>query len=65
MVFRIRTSGPHEFYSDSKGKRKVCGHQTPVSEEAEEQGLNNLLKKRSKDWGQVMMMFEKSIWINL
>lgn len=35
----VRTSGPWEFYRDSKGNRKPYGHPVPTSEDGKEQGI--------------------------
>ena len=37
--YSVRTSGPHEFYRDKKGRRKPYGHPTPASREAEQRGI--------------------------
>ncbi len=38
-LYFVRTSGPWEFYRDSKGNRKPYGHPVPTSEEAEKRGI--------------------------
>jgi uncharacterized protein YbaR (Trm112 family) len=37
--YSVSTSGPWEFYRDSKGNRKPYGHPVPTSEEARERGI--------------------------
>lgn len=40
--YSVSTSGPWEFYRDSKGKRKPYGHPVPMSEEARQRGIYGL-----------------------
>lgn len=40
--YEVSTSGPWEFYRDSKGKRKDYGHPVPFSDEAKEAGIYGL-----------------------
>jgi DNA-directed RNA polymerase subunit M/transcription elongation factor TFIIS len=37
--YAVSTSGPWEFYRDSKGNRKPYGHPVPTSQEAKERGI--------------------------
>lgn len=37
--YSVSTSGPWEFYRDSKGNRKPYGHPVPTCEEAKERGI--------------------------
>ena len=38
----VSTSGPWEFYRDSKGDRKFYGHPVPISDEARQRGIYGL-----------------------
>lgn len=40
--YSVSTSGPWEFYRDSKGNRKPYGHPAPISKEAEKRGIYGL-----------------------
>ena len=40
--YSVFTSGPWEFYRDSKGNRKPYGHPVPTSEEAKQRGIYGL-----------------------
>ncbi len=40
--YSVSTSGPWEFYRDSKGNRKPYGHPSPASEEAKQRGIYGL-----------------------
>lgn len=40
--YSVRTSGPWEFYRDSKARRKPYGHPVPRSKEAKERGIYGL-----------------------
>lgn len=37
--YKVETSGPHEFYRDTKNRRKPYGHPGPLSQEAAERGI--------------------------
>jgi hypothetical protein len=41
--YRVRTSGPWEFYRDDEGRVRDYGHPAPVSKEAIEAGIHGLM----------------------